>query len=173
VFGYPIEIRQDVVVMTKDQVVPCRVRFVDSHSTPTATKGVVYLTPRVPLSFSIGIEVKFNEEVAKVSTPNNTPPSKIEEMMSVRWGVRVQFAPNQSSAWLLNKCYEFVSVVSGQKAALMEKMRAQLESEQPPTEIEFIVIVCDGTQARFLASTRVKADASWDQMMEAWRSQAH
>jgi hypothetical protein len=84
--------------VSKDDVVACRVRFVDVRSTPTATKGVLHVTPRVPLSFPVGIEVAFSEEVAKVSVPNNTPASKIEDMMSVGWGVRVQFKPGQSMA---------------------------------------------------------------------------
>jgi hypothetical protein len=78
------------------------------------------VNPRVSLSFPIGIEVQFNEEIAKISIQNNTPASKIEDMMSVRSRVRVQFKPGQSMSWLPNKRYEFVSVVPGQKAAMTE-----------------------------------------------------
>jgi hypothetical protein len=65
--------------------------------------------------FPVGVEVKLNEEVAKVSILNNTPVSKIKDILSVRWGVRVQFAPKQSTVWLPSKCYEFVSAIPGQK----------------------------------------------------------
>jgi hypothetical protein len=33
--------------------------------------------------------VAFNEDVAKVSVPSNTPVAKIDDLLSVRWGVRV------------------------------------------------------------------------------------
>jgi hypothetical protein len=84
-YGYPIEIHQEVIIVKTGDIIPCRVRFVDAPSTPTATKGVLHVTPRIPLSFPVGIEVAFNDEVAKVTTPNNAPVSKIEDMLSVRW----------------------------------------------------------------------------------------
>jgi hypothetical protein len=87
-----------------------------------------------------------NEEVAKVSVPNNTPASKLEQMMSERWGGRVQLRPGTSMVWLPNKRYEFVSGVPGQKAAMTEAMRARLESEEPPKEIDIMVTVVDDTQ---------------------------
>jgi hypothetical protein len=47
-------------------------------------------TIRVSLSFPIGIHVVFNDQSAKITIPNNTPASKVEEMMSIRWGVQVK-----------------------------------------------------------------------------------
>jgi hypothetical protein len=92
-------------------------------------------------------------------------------MLSVRWVVRVQFSPNKSLVRIPNKRYEFVTVIPGQKTVMTERMRAQQESEQPLNDIEIMVTVCDGAQ-RFSAPTHVKADATWDQGMEALRFQA-
>jgi hypothetical protein len=54
---------------------------------------------------------------------------------------------------------------------MTEQIRARQEAEQPPTEIEIMVTICDGDQ-RCPSLARVKADASWEQLMNTWRSQA-
>jgi hypothetical protein len=80
-FGLPIDIHPDVRSVTANSVVPCRVRYLDEQETPTSTTGVFHMTPRVPLSFPIGIAVVFNEEVAQIKVPNNTPAAQVEKMM--------------------------------------------------------------------------------------------
>jgi hypothetical protein len=72
-FGFPVDIHPDVVVVTENLVVLYKVRFNPDYETPTATKGVFYVTPRVPLSFPIGIAAVFNEEITQITVPNNIP----------------------------------------------------------------------------------------------------
>jgi hypothetical protein len=77
-------------------VVPCQDNFTDVPTTPTATKGVLHVTPRTPISFPIGIEVAIEDQVAQMTATNNIPASKIEELLSVRWGIQIQFKKGQS-----------------------------------------------------------------------------
>jgi hypothetical protein len=86
-FGYPVEIRPGIAVVSDNDVVPCRVSYPPDRDFPPATKGVLYVTPRVHLSFPIGIIVAFDEEVDQIKVPNNTPGVQVEEMTSVGWGL--------------------------------------------------------------------------------------
>jgi hypothetical protein len=45
----PIEIHPDVQSVTVNQVVPCRVRYLSEHETPTSTRCVLHVTPRILL----------------------------------------------------------------------------------------------------------------------------
>jgi hypothetical protein len=105
----------------------------------------------------------FQEEVPK--SPK-APASRVEEMMSVRWGVQVQFAPNQSLILAPSKRFEFVSVIRGQRASMTETRRRHLESELEPKEIRLAFTVCDGF-SRYPVDLVAKPKAAWGQVMEA------
>jgi hypothetical protein len=119
-FGLPVEINPSENSAIPNKTVLCRIHHV---------------TPRVPLSFPIGISVKFNDEVANIKVPNNTPVTQVEQKLSVRWGVAVELKPGESTVWLPNERYEFVSAVPGQKATMTEAMIRQQEAENPPAII--------------------------------------
>jgi hypothetical protein len=109
--------------------------------------------------------------VAKIKVPNKAPASTIEEILSVRWGVRVQFTPGQSLVWLPNQRYEFVSVIPGQQAKMTEPMRTRLDSERPPEVLKIWITVCDGF-VRYPSEVSVSADASLDRLMQVWSVKA-
>jgi hypothetical protein len=120
----------------------------------------------VPVSFPIGIKAVFNEEVASIRVPNNTPVDQLERLLSTRRGVPVKLADGEPTMWLPNKEYRFVSVHLGQKAAMTEAM---IEENAQPTELELLVTVCDRS-SRYPLPVRVPTDATWDQLMLTWRA---
>jgi hypothetical protein len=69
--------------------------------------------------------------------------SSQNQMPSIRWGVAVVLKPGETTIWLPNKFYEFVSAVPGQKAAMTEVMIRQQEAEKLLTEIRLKVTVVD------------------------------
>jgi hypothetical protein len=151
-FGLPVMISPGIKIATPNQIIPCRTKFLPASETPTSTRGVFHVTPRTPLSFPIGIKAVFNEEVASIRIPNNTPVDHLERILSTRWGVPVKLADGEPTMWLPNKEDRFVSVRPGEKAAMTEAM---IEANAQPTELELLVIVCDGAQ-KYPQTVRVK-----------------
>jgi hypothetical protein len=91
-FGFPITIDTEVQRIEEGAVIPCCAHF--QEDVPKSPKaGTIHVSPRVPLSFPIGIHTVFNDQSTKVTIQNNTPASKVEEMMSIQWGVQVQWRP--------------------------------------------------------------------------------
>jgi hypothetical protein len=169
-FGFPITIDTEVQRIEEDAVIPCCANF--QEDIPKSPKsGTIHVSPRVPLSFHVGIHAVFNEQSATVTIQNNTPASKVEEMMGIRWGVQVQFAPHQSLVWAPNKRSEFVSVIPGQRAPMTEALSSQPESELDPHVMRICPTVCDGF-SRYPVDLVVKTDPSWDQLVEAWYEKA-
>jgi hypothetical protein len=159
-YSYPVQIDTSVTSMKGGETVRRRAQFRDTRAGPTATKGVVQVIPRVPLSFPVGIEVAIDDQVAQITVPNNVPALKIEEELSMRWGIQVQFKKGQSLVWLANARYEFVPVIPGQKSVMTEKMRAQMEAERAPQDLNVMLTIVEGVQ-RYQLSVQVKRDASW------------
>jgi hypothetical protein len=154
-------------VLEENSLIPCHVRF--ESVTPVAHKqGTIHVSP---LSFPIGIHAVFNDQTAKITIQNNTPASTVEAMLSVRRGVQVQFAPNQSLVWAPSKRCEFVSVVPGQKAPMTEAIRARLESEIDAQEVKIHFTVFDGF-SRYPTELTARKDMSRDQLAEAWYENA-
>jgi hypothetical protein len=125
------------------------------------------VTPRVPLSFPIGITAVFDEEEATIKIRNNTPLLQLERQLSIRCGVPVKLAPGEPTVWMPNKKCQFLSVIPGQKAAMTEAM---IKAATPPTKIDFLVTVCDCPR-KYAQPVRVPTDASWDQVMMIGRAQ--
>jgi hypothetical protein len=93
-FGFPIKFDTEVQRVEEGNVIPCLVDFEeDVPKWPKA--GTVHVSPRIPISFPIAIKVIFNDQTTNITIQNNTPASKVEEMLSISWGVQVRFAPNQ------------------------------------------------------------------------------
>jgi hypothetical protein len=65
--GLPAMISPEIKTAVPGQIIPYRTRFLPENETPKLTRGVLHVTPRIPLSFPIGITVVFNEEVAKIT----------------------------------------------------------------------------------------------------------
>jgi hypothetical protein len=166
--GLPVYINPAEHTASPNQVILCRIPY--QAETPTATKGTLHVAPRIPLSFPIGIDVKFNEDKASIKAPNNTPLSQIEKMMSVRSGAAVALRPGAPHIWVPNRCYEFVSVVPGQKAVMTEAIIKLQEAAKPPAKIDLVITVCDGNH-RYSEPVRVPSEASWDQVLTTWRIQ--
>jgi hypothetical protein len=122
-----------------NQVILCRIKY--QSDVPTSTKGILHVTPRITLSFPVGIDVP------------------------------VLLKPGESHVWLPNKCYEFVSVVPGEKAAMTEDVIRLQEQAKPPAEIELMVTICNGNH-RFSEPVGVPSEAPWDQVLTSWQIQA-
>jgi hypothetical protein len=73
----------------------------------------------------------------------------VEDELSRRWGIQVQFKRDKPTAWLLNTSYEFESVIPGQVPAMTEEMRAHLATEQPPKVLNIMLIVVINNTYRY------------------------
>jgi hypothetical protein len=69
-FGLPIMISSEIRSATPNQVILCRTDF--PPEVIKSTRGTLHVTPRVPLSFPVGITAVFNEEKAAIRIPNHT-----------------------------------------------------------------------------------------------------
>jgi hypothetical protein len=131
-FGFPIKFDTEVQPVEDGHVIPCLADF--EEEVPRRLKeGSVHVSP---LYFPIGIKAVFNDQTANITIQNNTPVSRVEETLSMRWGVRVQFAPN--------KRFEFVSTIPGQRTALTEEMRARVAADAGRQKYRISFAVVDG-----------------------------
>jgi hypothetical protein len=81
-FGFPIKIDTEVQSVEENTVIPCMVDFEDPA--PRQLKqGSIHVSPRIPLSFPIGIKAAFNDQTAEITIQNNTPVSRVEAMLSM------------------------------------------------------------------------------------------
>jgi hypothetical protein len=88
-------------------------------------------------------------------------------MLSIRWGVQVQFAPNQSLIWAPNKQFKSVSTISGQRAAVTEAIRDQMESSTEIPKARLMFTVADGW-SRYPVGIAADMNMSRDQLVEVW-----
>jgi hypothetical protein len=124
-------------------VLPCLADF-EEQALRQLKEGSIHISPRTPLSFPIGIKAVFNDQTADITIQNNTPVGRVEAILSMRWGVQVHFAPNQSLVWAPNERFEFISTIPGQRAALTEEMRARLAEETSAQKWRMTFTVVDG-----------------------------
>jgi hypothetical protein len=158
-FGFPVKFDTEAQFVEESHVIACLADF-EEQAPRQLKEGSVHVSPRTPLSFPIGIKAVFNEEVASIRIPNNTPVDQPERLLSTRWCVPVKIADEETTVWLPNKEYQFVSVRPWQKAAMTEAM---IEANTQPTEFDLLVTVCDGP-LRYPLTVRVPINASWDQV---------
>jgi hypothetical protein len=109
-FGFPIRFNTEVQRVEEGNVIPCLANF-EEPAPKWSKEGTVRVSPRIPISFPIAIKAVFNDQAANITIQNNTPASKVEEMLSIRWGMQVQFAPNRSVFWAPNTRFTFVSTI--------------------------------------------------------------
>jgi hypothetical protein len=142
-FGFPIKIDTEVQSVDENNVIPCLVDF-EEPAPRQLKQGSIHVSPRIPLSFPIGIKAVFNDQTADITIQNNTPVARVEAILSMRWGVHVQFAPNQTMVWAPNRRFEFISAIPGQRAALTEEIRARMEVERGVQKWRMSFTVVDG-----------------------------
>jgi hypothetical protein len=151
-------------------VVTCPADF--KEKAPRQLKeGSVHVSPRTLSSFPIGIKAVFNDQTANITIQNNTPVSRVEEMLSMRWGVQVQFVPNQSLVWAPDKRFEFVSTIPGQRAAFTEEMRARMAAEAGQQKWRISFAVVDGW-SRYPVELMIDTSMTWGQVVEMWYQKA-
>jgi hypothetical protein len=165
-FGFPIKFDTEVQSVEENQVLPCLVDF-EEQEPRQSKEGSIHISPRTPLSFPIGIKAMFNDQTADITIQNNTPVARVEAILSMRWGVQVQFAPNQSLVWAPNKRFEFVSTMPGQRAALTEEMRARLAEETSSRKWRMTLTVVDGW-SRYPVELIADTSMSWEQILGPW-----
>jgi hypothetical protein len=169
-FGFPIKFDTEVKRMEEGNVIPCLADF-EELAPKWQKAGTVHVSPKIPVSFPIAIKAVFNDQTANVTIQNNTPASKVEEMLSIRWGVQVQFAPNQSLVWAPNKQFKFVSTIPGQRAAMTEALRAQMIIDAGPPKERITFTMVDGW-SRYPVELVADTSMSWEQLVEAWYQKA-
>jgi hypothetical protein len=169
-FGFPIKFDTEAQFVEENHVLTCPADF--EEQIPRQLKeGSLHVSPRTPLSFPIGIKAVLNDQTADITIQNNTPVWRVEAILSVRWGVQVQFAPSQSLVWAPNKRFEFISTIPGQRAALTEEMRAQMAADTGPQKWRMCFSVVDGW-SRYPVEIAADASMSWDQILELWYQKA-
>jgi hypothetical protein len=169
-FGFPIKFDTEAQFVEENHVLACLADF-EAQIPRQLKEGSLHVSPRTPLSFPIGIKVVFNDQTADITIQNNTPVSRVEAMLSIRWGVQVQFAPNQSLVWAPNKRFEFISTIPGQRAALTEEMRARMAADAGPQKWRMCFSVVDDW-SRYPVEIAADATMSWDQILELWYQKA-
>jgi hypothetical protein len=169
-FGFPIKIDTEVQSVEENQAIPCLANF-EEPAPRQLKEGSIHISPRTPLSFPIGIKAVFNDQTADITIQNNTPVARVEAMLSMRWGVQVQFAAGQSMVWAPNKRFEFVSTIPGQRAALTEEMRARLAEETSSHKWRMTFGVVYGW-SRYPVDLTVDISMNWDQVIGLWYQRA-
>jgi hypothetical protein len=172
--GYQTPIRDDTFGFTVE--IDPRVSETHHRDTirppPTATKSVFRTFPKVPKSFPVGIEIAMGDQASRIQVPNIATGVRIEDTISHRWGVRVQFkGDGKPTVWVSNHGYEVEPVVPGQKPKMTEQMIAQAEADKIPQTIDVMLAVGQPSGTRYPAHVQILADATWDDLIQASHQQ--
>jgi hypothetical protein len=88
-YGVLIEIHLYVGEAHENDIIPCRPRY--QEAVPLATKSVLKVIPKAPLSSKLRIEATLGDEVVPMSITNYTSEKAAEDILSVKWGTQVDF----------------------------------------------------------------------------------
>jgi hypothetical protein len=79
-FGFTVEIDPKVNEIRAGDIVECQAIYTDPS---TAKKSVFRVPPKVPKCFAVGMEIKMEVQVAKITVPNIAAATSIEDIISL------------------------------------------------------------------------------------------